>query len=221
MNLPDELQAELLTQFGRRYSAGDTLYEKDEIADHVFLIHEGRLRCVKRFGASERSMCVFHPGDVFGEDALLGEGIRRTGAGLALTDMEVIQLDRMAFGDLLQQQPAFASGVIVQLVGRLRDAGEQLENMHLTDHASRVVNTLLRLSARLPPEGPWRLYVTPLELSSRVGLDVDAVKRAINRLREGGYVVIDDEQIVLPDLDGLRQLRQLLDAKEAVRDGVL
>ncbi len=63
------------------------------------------------------------------------------------------------------------------------------------------------------------MTISPLELSSRVGLDVDAVKRAIQRLRDGGYVRIRDERILLPDLESLRQLYELLAAKEELRHG--
>jgi hypothetical protein len=52
-----------------------------------------------------------------------------------------------------------------------------------------------------------------------VGLDVDTVKRAVQQLRDGGYLRIVDELIVLPDLDALRRLYELLGTKEEVRGG--
>ena len=70
------------------------------------------------------------------------------------------------------------------------------------------------------PDG-YVLSVSPLELSSRVGLDVDAVKRAVQQLRDGGYLRIRDETIIIPDLDAMRQLYELLGTKEEVRGGLL
>jgi hypothetical protein len=83
------------------------------------------------------------------------------------------------------------------------------------------VNTLLRLAATAKRrEGNQAsLQLSPLELSSRVGLDVDTVKRAVQQLRDGGYLRIVDELIVLPDLDALRRLYELLGTKEEVRGG--
>ena len=90
----------------------------------------------------------------------------------------------------------------------------------LLDHPSRVVNTLLRLASLTPEsEDGHVLQISPLELSSRVGLDVDAVKRTIQQLRDGGYLHILHERIVLPDLPALSQLYQLLGVKEEVRGG--
>jgi hypothetical protein len=92
----------------------------------------------------------------------------------------------------------------------------------LRDQPSRVVNTLLRLAATSARgAGEQVLTISPLELSSRVGLDVDAVKRAVQQLRDGGYVRIADEKIIIPDLAALRQLYELLGMKEEVRGGLV
>jgi DNA-binding Lrp family transcriptional regulator len=62
--------------------------------------------------------------------------------------------------------------------------------------------------------------VTPVELSTRVGLDVDTVKRAVQRLREQGYVRITGEKVEIPDLGALRKLYTLLGTKEELRGDV-
>jgi CRP/FNR family cyclic AMP-dependent transcriptional regulator len=53
-----------------------------------------------------------------------------------------------------------------------------------------------------------------VELSTRVGLDVDAVKRAVARLRERQYIRIQGERIEIPDVDALRKLYSLLGTKD-------
>ena len=99
-------------------------------------------------------------------------------------------------------------------------AEEQVENAMLRDHPSRVVNTLLRLAGGVEPTTDGHVVaISPLELSSRVGLDVDAVKKAVQQLRDGGYVRIAEERIIIPDLAALKQLYQLLGMKEDVRGG--
>ena len=68
-----------------------------------------------------------------------------------------------------------------------------------------------------PGEEGAVLSLSPLELSSRVGLDVDAVKSTVQQLSDGGYLRIANEQIVLPDLGALKRLYELLGMKEEVR----
>jgi len=218
--LPREERAKLVERFGKTFAAGDSLYAEGDEASHCYIVHEGRVRLVKRIRSAERSLTVLRTGDLFGEDALLPDA-RRGAAAVALTDLEVLALDRQTFGVLLSTDARVAEQLVAQLVRRLRDAEEQLENAMLRDHPSRVVNTLLRLSheAEQTDRG-YAIHVSPLELSSRVGLDVDAVKRAVQQLRDGGYIRIVKEQIVVPDLEALSSLYDLLGMKEEVRGGV-
>lgn len=217
VELAEDERKRLLERYGRRLEAGEVVYSEGEDAAHCYLIEEGRVRLVKHVRAAERSLTVLRPGDLFGEDALI-EGAKRSSSAIALTELTVLALDRATFGVLLSGNSEVAQRFVQQLVRRLRDAEEQLENAMLRDHPSRVINTLLRL-ARTSPEG-HSVKVSPLELSSRVGLDVDAVKRAVQQLRDGGYLRIVQESIEIPDLDALRQLYELLGQKEGVRGGL-
>ncbi|MCU0673213.1 MAG: Crp/Fnr family transcriptional regulator [Myxococcota bacterium] len=218
--LAEDERRRLFARFGRRFEAGATIYAEGTPAQECFLVEEGRVRLVKRIRSTERSLTVLRPGDLFGEDALLASS-HRTATAVALTDIQVLALDRETFAILLASSREVALRLVEQLVRRLRDAEEQLENAMLRDHPSRVVNTLLRLAATAKRrEGNQvSLQLSPLELSSRVGLDVDTVKRAVQQLRDGGYLRIVDELIVLPDLDALRRLYELLGTKEEVRGG--
>jgi CRP-like cAMP-binding protein len=209
----------LLERFGRSIAAGEAVYTEGQPAQHCFLLHEGRVRLVKRIRGAERSLTVLKPGDLFGEDALLA-GAARSASAVALTDVRILALDRPTFGVLLSSNADVASRLVEQLVRRLRSAEEQLENAMLRDAPSRVVNTILKLTQSIEPTPDGHVVnVSPLELSSRVGLDVDAVKKAVQQLRDGGYLRIVDERIVVPDAEALKQLYQLLGTKEEVRSG--
>ena len=218
-DLGEAERAQLFQRFGRSFEAGASIFAEADEAIHCYLIQEGRVRLVKRIRSSDRSLTVLRPGDLFGEDALMN-GCRRSASAVALTDVSVLALDRTTFGVLLSSNPEVALRLVEQLVRRLRHAEEQLENAMLRDRPSRVVNTLLRLAGAhdRTPEGHV-LSVSPLELSSRVGLDVDAVKRAVQQLRDGGYLRIHEERIIVPDLGALNQLYELLGKKEEARGG--
>ena len=65
--------------------------------------------------------------------------------------------------------------------------------------------------------GPAEVTISPVELSTRVGLDVEAVKRMIQRLRDRQYIRIVGERIEITDVEALRRLHTLLGTKDDLR----
>jgi len=207
----------LLEHFGRRYNNGDVIFREGDAAREVFMLQEGRVRVVKRVRQIERSLQILRQGDLFGEGALL-PNMQRASSAVALSDVVVLALDPDTFNVLLSGSAAVATRLVQQLVRRLRDAEEQIENMLLRDHQSKVVNALLRLASDAGrTTGSAQVAVTPLELSARAGLDVDTVKRTMIQLRDGGYIRLAEEKVSMDDLDSLRRLFTLLGMKEQVR----
>lgn len=193
------------------------LFREGDAGPEVFILQEGRVRVLKRVRMVERSLQILKPGDLFGEGSLI-PGTPRSATAVALSDVLVLALDPDTFGALLSGSVQVAMRLVQQLVRRLRDAEDQIENMMLRDNQSKVVNALLKMaseSGRM--SGSAQVPVSPLELSSRSGLDVDTVKRSVLQLREGQYVRIIEEKVVIDDIDALRRLFTLLGMKEQVR----
>jgi hypothetical protein len=56
-----------------------------------------------------------------------------------------------------------------------------------------------------------------MELSTRIGLDVDTVKRTVQQLREGQYLRVTEGRLEVPDIDAMRRLYGLLGIKDEIR----
>lgn len=193
---------------------GEILFREGDPAGEAYLLHTGRVRLLKRVRMVERSLSVLRAGDLFGEGALL-DGAARSSTAVALADGVVIVLDRTALREILERFPALSERILTQLVRRLRDAEDQIEVLMLRDTQSKVISALLKLARAA--SGGADLTVSPVELSSRVGLDVDTVKRAVQRLRDQQYLKIVGERVEIPDVDALRRLYGLLGSKEELR----
>jgi CRP-like cAMP-binding protein len=219
--MQDTAQAErerLIARFGKHFKKGEVIFREGDDAQEAYLLQEGRVRLVKRVRAMERSLMVLRPNELFGETALL-DGARHACTALALSEVAALALDPATFRRLLETNPAIALRVVQQLVRRLRDAEDQVEIMMLRDTQSKIVNALVKLASVAAPrdDGVRVLEISPMDLSSRVGVDVDTVKKAIQRLREGQYLRIVDERLEIPDLDSLLKLYSLLSLKEEIR----
>lgn len=208
----------LLARFGKSFRKGDVLYREGDEATEAYLLQEGSVRLVKRVRAVERSLMVLKPNDLFGETALL-DGAVRTSTAVAIADGASLALDPSTFRRMLEANASIALRVVQQLVRRLSDAEDQIEIMMLRDSQAKIVSALLKLAraAREPSSRTCYLGVTPMDLSSRVGLDVDTIKRGVQQLREGKYIRIIDERLEIPDIDALTRLYSLLTLKDEIR----
>jgi CRP-like cAMP-binding protein len=206
---------------------GEVIFEAGAPATEAYLLQEGRVRLIKKVGSSERSLRVVRPGDLFGEQALLA-GAPQTSTAVALVESSALALEQTTFEHVLSGNPTIGMRVLQQLIRRLREAEDQIEVLMLRDSHVKVATALVQLSqdalrgkTESSPD-PVSLSVSPMELSARVGLDVETVKRNVQQLRTNGYIRIEGEQIQIPDVDGLRELRRLLEMKDeiaSVRDG--
>jgi CRP/FNR family cyclic AMP-dependent transcriptional regulator len=209
----------LVEKYGRPFVQGDILFREGEPATHAFLLYDGRVRLLKRVRMVERSLSVLRGGDLFGEGALV-DGATRQSTAIALSDGIVLHLDRTALRAIVEKFPVISERILTQLVKRLRDAEDQIEVLMLRDTQSKVVSALLKMARGRTGEGrdgAAELTMSPVDLSSRVGLDVDTVKRAVQRLRDQQYLRIVGERVEIPDVDALRRLYALLGSKEELR----
>jgi CRP/FNR family cyclic AMP-dependent transcriptional regulator len=204
----------LLERWGRPFAQGEFLFREGEPAAEAYLVHEGRVRLLKRVRMVERSLSVLKAGDLFGESALL-DGAVRSSTAVALTDGLAIVVDRVGLRQIVERFPPISERILTQLVRRLRDAEDQIEVLMLRDTQSKVVSALLKMARGTAQNA--ELLLSPVELSSRVGLDVETVKRSVQRLRDQGYIRIVGERVEIPDLDALRRLYGLLGSKEELR----
>lgn len=197
----------------RSFSAGKTLYYAGAPAKELFLIRDGQVRLLKRARGVERTTGLFGAGELVGEEALL-PGAHRSATAEAIEPVTALVIESDTFRALVRSRPDLGESVMRQLVRRLRRAEQQIENSMLSDPKIRVLNTLLHAVE----EGEQHpLPLSPLELSTRTGLDLDQVKAVVGQLRERGYLDTDDQTITIGDPSALRELRDLLLVKEDVR----
>ena len=108
----------------------------------------------------EAVLNVVHEGEVFGEIALF-DGRPRTAAAIAITDCELMSIDRRHFLPLVRQQPDVAIKLIEILCARLRRSSEQYEDIMFLNLRARVAKVLLRLAEEAGTSAPQKEKSSP------------------------------------------------------------
>ena len=95
--------------------AGETLFEKGQLGDCMYIVHSGQLR----IHDGERTFEQLEEGGAFGELALL-DPAPRSAQATAMSDTRVLRLDADPFYELIADHSDVAQAIMQVLARRLR-----------------------------------------------------------------------------------------------------
>ncbi|MFC5608994.1 Crp/Fnr family transcriptional regulator [Variovorax soli] len=104
----------------RRLRAGQVLFRKGDMADHLFFLASGQIEFVE-IGQ------VMESGRLFGEIAFFAPDKCRSLTARCVTDCLVLRIDELTFKQLYFQNPAFGFEVVSLIAGRLMADRQRLE----------------------------------------------------------------------------------------------
>ena len=188
----------------RKVPSGTTIFAKDDPGTGLFAVSEGIVKiAVPSADGREAVLNLVYAGEIFGEIALL-DGRTRTADAVAMTDCELIAVDRRDFLALVQEDPKIALAMIGLLCARLRWTSQQFEDMIFLNLPDRLAKLLVRLGEKVPTEpGPRKLAITQRELSQLTGTSRESINKQLRaweklkwlRLERGGIVVLSPSAI--------------------------
>ena len=110
--------------------------------------------------------------------------------------------------------------MIKNLAARLQEADDQIENLLLKDHNSRVVHILAHLASkqgRQTADG-IAVDVTVKDVASKIGLEVEPVNEVLNKLIRAKLLKITETGVVIRDVSKLREFLEFLEMREKFGD---
>ena len=94
---------ELFRRFERVAAArGDTVIREGDEGDYYYVIESGRFQVGRLVGGAEVVLAELKTGEAFGEEALVSEA-KRNATVIALTDGQLLRLNRAHFNELLRE----------------------------------------------------------------------------------------------------------------------
>jgi len=170
-----------------------TIFAQGAPADAVFFIQEGKVRLtvVSKIG-KEATLGMLSEGAFFGEGALAGQALRM-GSATALTDCELLRIDKKAMMLALHQQHAFSDLFVAYLLARNIRYEEDLVDQLFNSSEKRLARILLLL-AHFGKEGVPQTVIPKISqetLAEMIGTTRSRVSFFMNRFRTLGFVEYD------------------------------
>src|SRR5581483_10743687 len=100
------------------FQSKQTIYAQGAACDAVFYIQKGKVRLtVVSKNGKEATVGILNPGDFFGEGGLAGQPLRM-GSAIAVTDCELMRIDKKAMMLALHREHAMSDMFVAYLLGR-------------------------------------------------------------------------------------------------------
>jgi CRP-like cAMP-binding protein len=189
----------------RSVRRGATIFVKGDPGTALMAVLRGSVKIsVPSSGGHEAVLNIINPGQVFGEIALL-DGQPRTADAVAMTDCELMVIDRRDFIPFLRREPDVALKLIETLCARIRRTSAQVEDvMHLSLPA-RLAKALLELTGGVEASSARRkARIMQRELGNIIGMSRESTNKQLRawearnwvRLGRGGIELVDPAALV-------------------------
>jgi CRP/FNR family cyclic AMP-dependent transcriptional regulator len=167
-----------------------TIYAQGAACDAVFYIQKGKVRLtVVSESGKEATIGILTTGDFFGEGGLAGQPLRM-GSATAMTDCELMRIDKKAMMLALHQEHTLSDMFVAYLLGRNIRYEEDLVDQLFNSSEKRLARILLLL-ARFGKEGVPETVIPKISqetLAEMVGTTRSRVSFFMNRFRKLGFI---------------------------------
>ena len=195
----------------RKVVRGTTIFAKGDPGTGLMGVLAGTVKVsVASADGKDIVLNLFHEGEVFGEIALL-DGRPRTADATAMSDCELVVIERRDFVPFLSDHPDVMLKFIEILCSRLRRTSEQVQDITFLNLPTRLAKTLLQLTAVEDGSAARRkAAVTQREISQMIGISRESTnkqlrawaKRGWIRLERGGVNVVAPDKLAAIAIEG-------------------
>src|ERR1700723_1974878 len=172
----------------------EPIFAQGDAADAIFYIQEGKVRLtvVSKIG-KEATLGILNDGEFFGEGGLAGQPLRM-GSATAMTDCELLRIDKKAMMNALHREHEFSDMFVAYLLARNIRYEEDLVDQLFNSSEKRLARILLLL-ARFGKEGVPETVIPRISqetLADMIGTTRSRVSFFMNRFRKLGFVDYGD-----------------------------
>jgi CRP/FNR family transcriptional regulator, cyclic AMP receptor protein len=166
------------------------VFGQGDPADAVFYIQKGKVRLtVVSKAGKEATIGIVSEGNFFGEGSLAGQVVRM-GSAAAMTDCELLRVDKKAMMVALHREHAFSDLFVAYLLARNIRYEEDLVDQLFNSSEKRLARALLLL-AHFGKEGIPETVVPKISqetLAEMIGTTRSRVSFFMNRFRKLGFI---------------------------------
>jgi CRP-like cAMP-binding protein len=195
----------------RKIPRGTTIFAKGDPGTGLLGVVAGSVKIsVASADGRDIVLNIIQRGEIFGEIALL-DGHPRTADAIAVSDCELVTIERREFMQFLRNQPEIMLQFVEILCTRLRRTSEQVQDVTFLNLPTRLAKALLRMIADGNSPQGRKMAITQREISQIIGRSRESTNKQLRewekrrwvRLERGGVTVLASDKLAEIAEEGL------------------
>jgi CRP-like cAMP-binding protein len=173
-----------------KYRAQQVVFSQGDVADSVFYVQKGKIKLTVVSSQGKEAVVALLGADEFcGEGCLAGQ-TRRIATAIAMTECEIMRLDKAALLRVLREEPSFSEMFVSHLLARSIRVEADLVDQLFNSSEKRLARALLLL-ANFGKEGrpePIIAKISQETLAEMIGTTRSRVSFFMNKFRRLGFI---------------------------------
>jgi CRP-like cAMP-binding protein len=185
---------------------GKIFYMPEDTSEVLFLLKEGQVQLYRISPDGKKLvMGTIGPGTIFGEMALIGQGMHNTFAE-ATEDCVLCVMSREDVERLLITKPMVALRIFEELGSRLKETEARVEEIAFRGIPARLASLLLHLADERASDTITGM--THQDLGEQIGTYRETTTQTLNTFKADGLIDIGRKRITILDREGLQKIAE-------------
>lgn len=181
----NEIQIIESASYNKCYLKNTVIINEGDETGSLYIVMEGSANALSiNSNGKQIILNVFRPGDYFGEMSFI-DAEPRSAAVITREKSKITIIKKKVFDQIIADNPKIMLNIMKGLVGKIRRATKQIEDLVFSDVYSRIAGLLIELKNQ---EDLVSEKLTNTEIAFRVGSSREMVSRIITELKNGGYI---------------------------------
>ncbi len=176
-------------------------------ANNVYFLDSGLVKIEKTTDSGKEILLgVVAPGELFGEQALLGEGAFSVSAKVLESGI-AYAIPTDIFQRFCERRPEVWRLLMQHFLAKKDELERKIEHLCLSDVRERILyylDELARINPGSDPSGSM-IHISQNELASLVGATRETTSTTLNALARQGLIVLGHRLVMVPSLELLRE----------------
>ena len=206
-----KLDLSVFERFAVTYQTGDIIFCEFEPGDSFYLIQSGQVKIVKIFGNLEKTIDILHPGEFFGEMALLEE-VPRSATIIAVDSCKLLEFNKANFEILMKGNPQMALKLLRLFAKRIYDQKRRFMILTLEDLDAKIMDVFVMLfengnfiSEDVEATGKVIFNNSIDDIAHWAGISPDICQPVLNNFSIQRKIEINSDKIIVKNINEFRR----------------